>query len=437
MKVLVVDSGGRGHAIAWQFKNDPNVKEVICAPGNAGIAREIRCENARTNEEILELAKREKVDLTFVGPESPLTNGIVDLFDAGKIPIVGPRKKASILEGSKAYTKLLCRELGVPAPDFEVFDDADKARDYIESVGYPVVVKADGLAQGKGSIVCSDNGEALQAVHQLMVEKNFGQSGEKIVIEKRLFGTEISFFVFTDGESIAPMPVAQDYKRAFDNDEGLNTGGMGSYSPHRLEGEKLAALVCEKVAKPLIQGFREKEGIPYKGIFYCGLMLVDEIPHLLEVNVRFGDPEAEVILPRLVTPLSDISQQIISGVLSEKKVEWSQDSFCDVVAAQGRTRQMKNGRSKGWYPGYPARYGKGYPISGLEKIEDADCKIFFAGVNNSEKKGIVTDGGRVLHVVGKGKTLQDARSVAYRNIEKIQFDGIRYRTDIGKESEGG
>ena len=254
MKVLIADSGGRGHAIAWQFKNDPNVKEVICVPGNAGIAREIRCENARTNEEILDLARREKVDLVFVGPESPLTKGIVDLFQPEGIPIVGPQKRAAVLESSKGYTKLLCREIGVPIPEFEVFDEPEKAKDYISHVGYPVVVKADGLAQGKGSIVCSDAEEAFRAVNQLMVEKIFQEAGARVVIEKRLYGTEISFFVFTDGEALAPMPVARDYKRAYDNDEGLNTGGMGAYSPHRLEGDDLTKLVCEEVAMPLIQG---------------------------------------------------------------------------------------------------------------------------------------------------------------------------------------
>jgi len=435
MKVLVVDSGGRGHAIAWQFKHDPNVKEVICAPGNAGIAREIRCENARTNEEILELAIREKVDIVFVGPENPLTNGIVDLFAGEKIPIVGPERRAAILEGSKAYTKLLCREIGVPVPDFEVFEDPEKARDYIEAAGYPVVVKADGLAQGKGSIVCSDTEEAFNAINHLMVEMAFGEAGRKVVIEKRLYGTEISFFVFTDGESLAPMPVAQDYKRAYDNDEGANTGGMGSYSPHRFEGKELAKLVCENVSMPLIHGFKQREGVPYKGILYTGLMLVDGIPYLLEANVRFGDPEAQVILPRLKTPLSEIGFQIINGVLAEKRVEWSPDYYCDVVAAAGRTRQMKGGKSKGWYPGYPARYGKGHTISGLETINDPDCKIFFAGVSNSETKGFVTDGGRVLHVVGRGDTLDEAREVAYRNIGKIHFEGIRYRTDIGRGKE--
>lgn len=433
MKVLVVDSGGRGHAIAWQFKNDPGVDEVICAPGNAGIAREVRCENARTNEEILELARREKVDLVFIGPESPLTNGIVDLFTEERIAVVGPVRRASILEASKAYTKLLCREIGVPVAEFEVFDNPEQAKDYIGNVKYPVVVKADGLAQGKGSIVCSDSKEARTAVDQLMVERIFGEAGQKVVIEKRLFGVEISFFFFTDGKGLVPMPVAQDYKRAYDNDEGLNTGGMGAYSPHHLEGERLTGLVSEKVAMPLIRGFSEKENISYKGILYLGLMLVEEIPYLLEVNVRLGDPEAEVILPRLKTPLSDIGFQITDGVLSEKKVEWSSDYFCDVVAAAGRTRQMKNGRSKGWYPGYPARYGKGHPISGIEKIQDLRCKIFFAGVSNSEKKGLVTDGGRVLHVVGKGKNLQEARDVAYSSIEQIHFEGIRYRGDIGKE----
>jgi len=431
LKVLVIDSGGRGHAIAWQFKNDPNVKEVICAPGNAGIAGEIRCENARSNEEILALSINEKVDLVFVGPESPLTNGIVDLLTKEEISAVGPLKRASILEGSKAYTKLLCREAGVPAAEFEVFENPDDAKDYVRYVKYPVVVKADGLAQGKGSIVCSGTEEAVHAIHQLMVDTIFGEAGKKVVIEKRLYGTEISFFVFTDGEALSPMPVAQDYKRAFDNDEGPNTGGMGAYSPHSLESEELNRLVCEKVAMPLIKGFKEKEGIPYKGILYCGLMLVDGIPYLLEANVRLGDPEAEVILPRLKTPLSDISFQIINGVLKERMVEWSSDYYCDVVVAAGRTRQMKKGRSKGWYPGYPGRYGKGYPISGIEDIQDPDCKIFFAGVSFSEKKGFVTDGGRVLHVVGKGRTLEEARSVAYRNVDKIYFEGIRYRKDIG------
>ena len=433
MKVLVVDSGGRGHAIAWQFKNDPGVKEVICTPGNAGIAREIRCETARKNEEILELSKREKVDLVFIGPESPLTNGVVDFLTSEKIPVVGPTKRASILEGSKAYTKLLCRDIGVPVADFEVFDKPELAKDYIQHIKYPVVVKADGLAQGKGSIVCSNNEEALNAIDRLMIEKIFGESGQKVVIEKRLYGTELSFFFFTDGDAIAPMPVAQDYKRAYDNDEGLNTGGMGAYSPHSLEGEQLTSLVSEKVARPLIRGFAEKEGIRYRGILYLGLMLVDEIPYLLEVNVRLGDPEAEVILPRLKTPLSDISFQIINGVLSEKQVEWNQEYFLDVVAAAGRTRQLKHGKSKGWYPGYPARYGKGYAISGIDRIQDPQCKIFFAGVNNSEKKGMVTDGGRVFHIIGKGKTLQEARDIAYRNIELVHFEGMRFRKDIGKE----
>ena len=433
MKVLVVDSGGRGHAIAWQFKNDPSVREVICAPGNAGIAREIRCENARTNNEILDIAKHDKVDLVFIGPERQLSEGIVDLLLKEQIPVIGPTRIASILEGSKAYTKLLCRDIGVPVADFEIFDNPEMAKDYVKLVNYPVVVKADGLAQGKGSIVCSNNEEAFQAIDRLMVEKIFGEAARKVVIEKRLYGIEISYFVFTDGKSVVPMPVAQDYKRAFDNDEGLNTGGMGSYSPHRLEGENLTRLICKKVALPLIKGFTDKEGVPYKGILYLGLMLVEDIPYLLEANVRLGDPEAEVILPRLKTSLSEISFHIFNGTLSEAKVEWSSDYFLDVVAAQGKTRQMKNGRSKGWYPGYPGRYGKGYTISGVDEVQCSDCKIFFAGVNRSDEKGLITDGGRVLHVVGRGKTLYEAREIAYRGVEKISFEGMRYRTDIGKD----
>lgn len=433
MKVLVVDSGGRGHSIAWQFKNDPNVKEVICAPGNAGIAREIRCENARTNYEILDVAKRDKVDLVFIGPERQLSEGIVDLFLKERIPVVGPTQKASILEGSKAYTKFLCRDNGVPVAEFEVFNNPEKAKDYVNHVKHPVVVKADGLAQGKGSVVCSNKDEAFQAIDRLMVEKIFGEAGQKVVIEKRLYGIEISYFIFTDGKSIAPMPVAQDYKRAYDNNEGLNTGGMGAYSPHSLENAKLTHLVREKVALPLLRAFTEKENVLYKGILYLGLMLVGDVPNLLEANVRLGDPEAEVILPRLKTSPSDICFRILEGVLSGTEIEWSPDYFLDVVAAQGRTRQKRNGKNKGWYPGYPARYGKGYPISGVDNVRYPECKIFFAGVNSSQEKGLVTDGGRVLHVVGRGKTLQEAREIAYKEIEKIYFEGIRYRTDIGKK----
>jgi phosphoribosylamine---glycine ligase len=426
MKVLVVDSGGRGHAIAWQFKNDPNVTEVICTPGNFGIAKDVRCEPSKTNEDVVALAKREKVDLVFVGPEGPLSKGLIDLLLLNGIMAVGPVKMATDLEGSKANTKLLCREIGVPCPEFEVFDEPKKAKDYIYAVNHLVVVKADGLAQGKGSLVCNNQEQAIDAVNQIMINKDFGDAGNRVVIEKRLYGTEISFFVFTDGKNLSAMPVAQDYKRAYDSDEGLNTGGMGSYSPHRLEGAKLSQLICDKVALPLIHGYHKKYNVLYKGIFYCGIMLVDEVPNLLEINVRFGDPEAEVILPRLITPLSEVSRQIIEGNIGE--IQWSDKYFCDVVATQGRTHG-----SKGWYKGYPERYGKGYPITGIEDVEkDPKCKIFFAGVNNHETKGMVTDGGRVLHIVGEGATLEDARNVAYRNIEKIQFEGIRYRGDIGR-----
>ncbi len=432
MKVLVVDSGGRGHAIAWNFHRDPNVREVICAPGNAGIAREIRCEPARAKEEILELALREKVDLTFIGPEKPLSDGIVNLFRSEGLPIIGPTREASILEASKAYTKLLCRELDIPVAEFEVFDDADKARDYVRHVGYPVVVKADGLADGKGSIVCSSVDEAVEAVNSIMVERRFGDAGNRVVVEKRLYGTEISYFLFTDGEALVPMPVAQDYKRAYDNDEGPNTGGMGAYSPHSLEGPELTRKVVGMVGQPLIDGFRERRGIPYQGILYLGLMLVEGVPHLLEVNVRHGDPEAEVILPRLKTSMAEVCQAILAGRLGDTRVEWSPDYYCDVVAVSGRTRQVDSkGRSKGWHKGYPGRYGIGYPIRGWENVDPARCKVFFAGAAEHPEKGLVTSGGRVLHVVGHGKTLAEAREVAYREIQKIEFEGMRYRSDIG------
>lgn len=434
MKVLVIDSGGRGHAIAWSFKNDPNVKEVICIPGNEGINRDgIRCVPIKSPQEILQFAKEEKIDLAFVGPESYLSDGTVNLFNEENIPIVGPTKEASILESSKAYTKLLCRELGIPVAEFEIFEDPEDAKDYVRKIGYQVVVKADGLAQGKGSIVCSDVDDALNAIDLVFDQQAAGNwGGDKVVIEKRLYGRELSFFYFTDGYHLVPMPVAQDFKRAYDGDQGPNTGGMGAYSPHPMEGPELTEKITSIVAKPLIDGFRERRGILYKGILYLGLMIVDGIPHILEVNVRHGDPEAEVILPRLKTPLSEISFAIVDGRLGKLDVHWSNEYFLDVVAAAGRTKQIsKNGRSKGWYPGYPGRYGIGYPISGLDDINTERCKIFFAGVSYHPEKGIITSGGRVLHVVGRGKTLEEARDVAYEEIKKIHFEGMRYRKDIG------
>ncbi len=431
MKVLVIGSGGRDHTIAWKFAQSPRVDKVYVAHGNAGISQTAECIDARTIEEMVAFAESEKIDLTYVGPESPLSAGIVDLFEEKGLAIVGPSKAASRLEYSKCYAKLIMRDLGIPVADFEIFDDSDKARDYVRSVGYPVVVKADGLAAGKGSLVCDDVAQAEDAIHLLMEKRIFGDSGDKVEIERRLYGRELSFFCFTDGNSVLPMVAAQDYKRARDNDEGKNTGGMGSYSPHPWLTEEMTQIIMDRVIRPLIKGFREKTGIVYKGVLYAGLMLVEEqnsiTPYVLEINIRQGDPEAQVILPRLETDLVDISEAIVQGRLHEITPKWSPDYRLCLIAVSGRTKGKK-----GWYKGYPERYKIGVPIHGLDEI-DPECQVFHSGTGFGDEGQLITTGGRVLCIVSRGKTLQKAREKAYSEMEKMYFEGIYYRSDIGKE----
>ena len=431
MKVLVIGSGGRDHTIAWKFSQSPRVKKVYVAHGNAGISQTAECVEARTIEEMVEFANQERIDLTFVGPESPLSAGIVDLFEEKGLAIVGPSQAASRLESSKCYAKEIMRDLGIPVADFEIFDDPDSARDYVRSVGYPVVVKADGLAAGKGSLVCDDVSQAEDAIHLLMEKRIFGDSGNKVEIERRLYGRELSFFCFTDGKSVLPMVAAQDYKRARDNDEGKNTGGMGSYSPHPWLTEEMTKIIMERVVQPLITGFSEKTGIVYKGVLYAGLMLVEEqddiTPYVLEINIRQGDPEAQVILPRLETDLLEISEAIVQGRLSEITPKWNPDYQLCLIAVSGRTKGKK-----GWYKGYPERYKIGLPIQGLDKIAP-DCQVFHSGTGFGDEGQFITTGGRVLCIVSRGKTLEDARNKAYSEMEKVHFDGIYYRSDIGKE----
>jgi phosphoribosylamine--glycine ligase len=431
MKVLVIGSGGRDHTIAWKFSQSPRVKKLYVAHGNAGISQIAECVNARTVEEIAAFATRENIDLTFVGPESWLSAGIVDLFEREGMAIVGPNTAASRLESSKCYAKLIMRELGIPVADFEIFEDPDRARDYVRAVGYPVVVKADGLAAGKGSLVCEDVAQAEEAVHLLMERRIFGDSGNKVEVERRLYGRELSFFCFTDGHSVLPMVAAQDYKRARDNDEGKNTGGMGAYSPHPWLTEEMSQRIMNRVIMPLITGFREKTGIVYKGIIYAGLMLVEETdgitPYVLEINIRSGDPEDQVILPRLENDLVDISEAIVQERLREITPRWSPDYRLCVIGVSGRTRGKK-----GWYKGYPERYKIGVPISGIENI-DPGCLVFHSGTGFGEDGTLITTGGRVLCVVSRGETLAEARESAYREIAKVHFEGMYYRSDIGRE----
>jgi phosphoribosylamine--glycine ligase len=431
MKVLVIGSGGRDHTIAWKFSQSPRVQKLWVAHGNAGISQVAECVNAQSVEEMAAFAARERIDLTFVGPESPLSAGIVDRFQDEGLAIVGPSKAASRLESSKSYAKLIMRDLGIPVADFEVFDDAGKACDYVRSVGYPVVVKADGLAAGKGSLVCDDVGQAEDAVRQLMVTRIFGDSGGVVEIERRLYGRELSFFCFTDGTSVLPMVAAQDYKQARDGNTGKNTGGMGAYSPHPWLTEEISRGIMDRVVLPLIHGFREKTGIVYKGILYAGLMLVEEAggitPYVLEINIRLGDPEAQVILPRLETDLVDISEAVIQGRLHEVQPRWSPDYRLCLIAVSGRTKGKK-----GWYRGYPERYKIGVPMEGVDQI-DQGCLVFHSGTGFGETGQFITTGGRVLCIVSRGTTLAEARETAYREMKKVSFEGIYYRSDIGEE----
>jgi phosphoribosylamine---glycine ligase len=430
---MIIDSGGRGDALGWASKQDPRVKEVFCVPGNAGMEKNgiIINTNTRTPEEILQFALEQKIDLAIAGAESFLSAGIVDIFEKNNIPIVGPRKEATILESSKGYTDLLCREIDVPVPEFEIFENPADAKTYINSLQYTLVVKCDGLAAGKGAIVCETKAEALRAVDLVFEKQKTGEwSGTSVVIQKRIYGRELSFFFVTDGYTLSPLPVAQDYKLAKDGDTGKNTGGMGAYSPHPWEGAELTRIVTEKVAKPLIDGFREKRGMLYEGFFYCGLIFENEDinrPVLLEINVRLGDPEAEVILPRLKTSLVDICQAVTEYKLGELKIEWSDEYFCDVVLASGEVKKT----GKGKYPGYPGRYKSGLPISGYRE-NDFESLTFSAGITQDQEENYITSGGRVLHLVGKGKDLEKARNIAYQETDKINFEGKYFRRDIGK-----
>ncbi len=431
MKVLVIGTGGRDHAIAWKFAQSQRVKQVYVANGNAGIAEIAVCVDAKTIMEQADFAEKEKIDLTFVGPEKPLSAGIVDLFESRGLAIVGPSQPTSRLESSKCDTKVILQELGIPVPEFAVFSDPQKARDYVRHVGYPVVVKADGLAAGKGSLVCDGIPDAEAAIHAIMEERIFGDAGARVDIEKRLYGRELSFFCFTDGYTIVPMEAAQDYKRARDNEEGKNTGGMGAYSPHPWLSQPLVETIMSRVAEPLIHGIREKYGILYRGILYLGLMLTGEgshiVPHVLEINIRLGDPESQVILPRLSTDLVDVCEAIVTGRLKDVRLSWDEQYRLCLIAVSGPTKGKK-----GWYKGYPDRYKIGVPIEGVETI-DPECLVFHSGTERDGNGQLLTTGGRVLCIVSRAKGLGEAREIAFREMRKVSFDGIYYRRDIGKE----
>lgn len=420
MKVLVVGGGGREHALVWKIAQSPRVKKVYCAPGNAGIAELAECPpiSAEDVNSLLELAQKEKIDLTVVGPEVPLTLGIVDKFKAKGLGIFGPDQRAAEIEGSKAFAKFLMKKYGIPAADFQVFADFSSAWKYVQEKSYPLVIKADGLAAGKGVIICNNRDEAKAALTQIMLDKAFGEAGKKVVVEEYLSGEEASFLAFTDGEKILPLPSAQDHKPIYEGDRGPNTGGMGAYSPAPVVTDEVHKQVMEEIMIRAIRGLAA-EGRKYQGVLYAGLMIKDGRAKVLEFNARFGDPETQPLLLRMKSDIVPVFEAVIDGYLDRVKVEWDRRAaVCVVMASQG----------------YPGTYEKGKIISGLEEAAKIpNTYIFHAGTALKEGK-IVTNGGRVLGVTALGDNIAEAINQAYKAVEKISWDGVYYRRDIGQKA---
>lgn len=418
MRVLVVGSGAREHALAWKLSQSPQASKLFVAPGNAGTAAVATNLPIQADDvtPLLNAAKQHHVDVTVVGPEVPLAAGIVDAFQQKGLAIFGPTRSAARIESSKAYARELMSKHHIPSPRFWVFDSYEKATEFINRHDSPVVVKADGLAAGKGAIVCRTRQGALDALKLCMVDRAFGRSGDTVVLEELLVGTEVSVFSFVDGETVSWPVAACDYKRAYDGDRGPNTGGMGGYSLPAFWTQELAERVYREIMVPTVQALAEA-GSPFVGILYAGLMLTIEGPKVLEFNCRFGDPEAQVLLPRLKTDLVDIVEACLQHSLSSLNIEWSEEATVGVVLASG---------------GYPGSYEKGVAIKGLDSLHK-DVLSFHAGTRLVTKDGqqqVVTDGGRVLTIVAKGKTLEEARKKAYDNVVRVHFEGMHYRKDI-------
>ena len=416
MKVLVIGSGGREHAIVWKLSQSRSVDKIYCCPGNAGISGLAECINVKQDDfsALLDLVKYEWIDLTIVGPEDPLSKGIVDLFEKEGRKILGPTKAAAQLESSKVFSKDLMKSYGIPTAEYRVFTSYLHAEEYIKFKGTPIVIKADGLAAGKGVFIAETMDEAMDALKVIMKDKAFGSAGDKVIIEDCLKGEEASYMVFTDGKSIVPMVSSQDHKRIFDGDKGPNTGGMGAYSPAPVMTEELEKVVIEKIMKPTIRALRS-EGINYKGILYAGLMIDKGVPQVLEFNCRLGDPETQPVLSRLKTDLMDIAMAVTEERLSEINIEWNSDpAVCVVLSSSG----------------YPGKYRKGDVITGLEEANSVEgVHVFHAGTAFKDDH-IVTAGGRVLGVTAVGKDIAAAKSRAYDAAGKIHFQGMQYRKDI-------
>lgn len=418
MKVLIVGSGGREHAIAWSVAKSPKVDKIYCAPGNAGIAEFAECVNigAMEFDKLVEFAKENAIDLTIIGMDDPLVGGVVDAFESEGLRVFGPRKNAAIIEGSKAFSKDLMKKYKIPTAAYENFTDPDEAIKYLETAKMPIVLKADGLALGKGVLICNTLEEAKEGVKTLMLDKQFGDAGNEIVIEEFMTGREVSVLAFCDGKTIKCMTSAQDHKRAKDGDQGLNTGGMGTFSPSPFYNDEVEAF-CEKYVYQSTIDAMASEGRPFTGILFTGLMITEDGPKVLEYNARFGDPEAQVVLPRMKNDIIDVMEACIDGKLSDVELEFEDNAAVCVVLASD---------------GYPEKYDKGFEIKGLDTFKDKDgYYVFHAGTKFDGDK-IVTNGGRVLGVVAKGENLKAARANAYKATEWIDFANKYKRNDIGK-----
>ena len=420
MDILIIGSGGREHSLVWKIAQSPRVEKIYCAPGNGGISRVAECMPIQVTDipALLDLVREKKIALTVVGPEAPLAAGIVDEFGKAGLRIFGPTKAAAELESSKVFAKRIMQKYGVPTGEAEIFDRPQEAIAYIREKGAPLVVKADGLAAGKGVIVCRTVEEAEEAVHLIMKEKAFGEAGNRVIVEECLQGEEASFIALTDGETILPLIPSQDHKPIYDGDKGPNTGGMGAYAPAPLVNPEMAATVMEKVFMPTVEGMKE-EGRKIRGVLYAGLMITSEGPKVLEFNVRFGDPETQAILPLLGSDLIESLEACLEGNLTRVSLKWNRGAAVCVVIASG---------------GYPGSYQKGKEIRGLEDLTgEEDIAVFHAGTVLKEGK-VLTAGGRVLGVTGWGDSIKNALEKTYRAAEKIKFKDIYYRKDIGAKA---
>ncbi len=418
MKVLIVGSGGREHAIAWKIAQSSKVDKIYCAPGNAGISRIAECVNigAMEFDKLVAFAKEKQIDLTVIGMDDPLVGGIVDAFEAEGLRVFGPRKNAAILEGSKAFSKDLMKKYQIPTAAYETFETAEAALEYLETAKYPIVLKADGLALGKGVLICNTRDEAKEGVKTLMLDKQFGTAGDRIVVEEFMTGREVSVLSYVDGKTIKIMTSAQDHKRAKDGDQGLNTGGMGTFSPSPFYTEEVDRFCKEHIYQKTVDAMAA-EGRTFKGIIFFGLMLTEDGPKVLEYNARFGDPETQVVLPRMKNDIVDVFEACIDGTLDQIDLQFEDNAAVCVVLASD---------------GYPEHYEKGYKITGFENFDGKDGYYVFHAGTRFDGEDIVTNGGRVLGVVAKGSDLKAARANAYEATKWIQFDNKYMRNDIGK-----